>query len=116
MKTLIIIVSLCFFSNLTKAQAAVSPSLITDTLKNVEVSCGKCKFGMKAKDCSLAIRFDGKAYFVDGTSIDDHGDAHADDGFCNKIRHADVAGFILKGRFVATDFKLLKEEPTTVQH
>jgi hypothetical protein len=29
----------------------------------------------------LAVRIDGKSHFVDGSSIDSHGDAHAKDGF-----------------------------------
>nr|MBC7614323.1 hypothetical protein [Pseudopedobacter sp.] len=49
------------------------------------------------------------AYFVDGTDIDDHGDAHADDGFCNAISKAKVKGEIVKGRFKATEFMLLKD-------
>src|SRR5687767_7141538 len=49
----------------------------------VEAACGQCKLGLKGKGCNLAIRLNGKAYFVDGTDIDGHGDAHADDGFCN---------------------------------
>jgi hypothetical protein len=51
----------------------------------------------------------GTAYFVDGTKIDDHGDAHAKNGFCNAIRKAEVQGEIKEGRFVATYFKLLEE-------
>jgi hypothetical protein len=39
-------------------------------------SCGQCQFGMKATMPDLAVRIDGKPYFVDGTSIDSHGDAH----------------------------------------
>ena len=54
-----------------------------------------------------AVRIDGVAYFVDGTHIDDHGDAHAQDGFCNSIRHADVEGEIVDGRFVARSFRLV---------
>ena len=52
---------------------------------------------------------DGKAYFVDGTKIDDHGDAHAEDGFCEAIRKAEVQGKVVDGRFKATYFKLLPE-------
>ncbi|RZK80627.1 MAG: hypothetical protein EOO92_07365 [Pedobacter sp.] len=81
----------------------------------VEAACGECKFGLKGEDCDLAIRVDGRAYFVDGTSIDDHGDAHAKDGFCNNIRKAEVTGKIEKGRFKATSFKLLKEEKPAVK-
>jgi len=94
------------------AQKAKQPVM---TLKNVEAACGECKLGMKGQGCNLAIRVDGKAYFVDNTKIDDHGDAHADDGFCNKIRRADVTGKIVKGRFVATNFQLLEEKKETVQ-
>ncbi|SHG75868.1 hypothetical protein SAMN05444372_109157 [Flavobacterium micromati] len=79
------------------------------TLKTqlVEVSCGQCQFGMEGHGCELAVRIDGKPYFVDGTSIDSHGDAHADDGFCAKIRKAEVVGTIVKDRFNVTSFKLL---------
>jgi len=74
-----------------------------------DASCGQCKLGLKGKGCNLAVRIDGKAYFVDGTEIDSHGDAHADDGFCNKIRMATVQGKIVDNRFKATYFLLLPE-------
>jgi hypothetical protein len=74
----------------------------------VEASCGQCKFGMKdKKGCDLAVRIDGKSYFVDGTKLDDHGDAHAEDGFCSAIRKAEVTGTIEGDRFKASSFKLL---------
>jgi hypothetical protein len=73
----------------------------------VEVSCGQCQFGMKANGCSLAVRLDGKSYFVDGTTLDEHGDAHAEDGFCNAVRQAEVIGEVKDGRFAVTYFKLL---------
>ncbi|WP_035651677.1 DUF6370 family protein [Flavobacterium sp. ASV13] len=76
----------------------------------VEASCGECQFGMKGKSCDLAVRIDGKSYFVDGTKIDQHGDAHAKDGFCNAIRKASVTGSIVKDRFVATSFTLIEEK------
>jgi hypothetical protein len=76
----------------------------------VEASCGQCQFGLKAKGCDLAVRIDGKAYFVDGSSIDEHGDAHASDGFCEAIRKAEVVGKVKNNRFIATSFKLLPEE------
>jgi hypothetical protein len=46
----------------------------------------QCQFGMEGHGCELAVRIDGKPYFVDGTSLDSHGDAHANDGFCTAIR------------------------------
>jgi len=73
----------------------------------VEVSCGQCQFGMKAKGCDLAVRIDGKTYFIDGTDINKHGDAHAADGFCSAIRKAEVVGEIKNDRFVVSSFKLL---------
>mgnify|MGYP003648343991 FL=1 len=76
----------------------------------VEASCGQCQFGMKGKGCELAVRIDGKSYFVDGTSIDSHGDAHATDGFCEPIRKAEVTGKIVGNRYKATSFKLLPKE------
>lgn len=77
----------------------------------VEVSCGQCKFGMtEKKGCDLAVRIDGKSYFVEGTKIDDHGDAHAKDGFCEAIRKAEVVGEIKDNAFVVSSFKLLPIE------
>ena len=78
----------------------------------VEVSCGQCQFGMKGKaGCDLAVRIDGKSYFVDGTDINKHGDAHAADGFCSAVRKAEVVGEVKNDRFVVSEFKLL---PTDV--
>ncbi len=79
----------------------------TSKIQMVEASCGQCQFGMKGKSCDLAIRIDGKSYFVEGTSIDSHGDAHAKDGFCASIRKAEVIGEIKDNRFFVTYFKLL---------
>ncbi|MDE3252739.1 MAG: hypothetical protein KGO92_08015, partial [Bacteroidota bacterium] len=71
----------------------------------VDAACGECQFGMKGKSCDLAIRMNGKTYFVDGTNIDDHGDAHAKDGFCHAVRKAKVQGEIVNGRFRASYFQ-----------
>ena len=73
----------------------------------VEASCGQCQLGMEGKSCDLAVRVNGKSYFVEGTNIDSHGDAHADDGFCASIRKAEVIGEIKDNKFVVTYFKLL---------
>ena len=74
----------------------------------VEAACGQCQFKMKdKKGCDLAVRIDGKSYFVEGTKINDHGDAHADDGFCNAIKKAEVIGEVKDGKFVVSYFKLL---------
>lgn len=83
---------------------------VIDKPQIVEASCGECKFGMKGKSCDLAVRIDGKSYFVDGTTIHDHGDAHAEDGFCNAVRKASVTGEIIGNRFKATSFTLIAEK------
>ncbi len=76
----------------------------------VDVACGQCQFKMKdKKGCDLAVRIEGKSYFVEGTKIDEHGDAHADDGFCNAIKKAEVIGEVKDGKFVVSYFKLLPE-------
>ena len=77
----------------------------------VEASCGQCQFGMKSKSgCDLAVRMDGKSYFVEGTKLDDHGDAHAEDGFCSAIRQAEVVGEVKDNKFVVSHFKLLPQK------
>ena len=75
----------------------------------VEAACGQCQFNMtEISGCDLAVRMNGKSYFVDNTNIDDHGDAHADDGFCNTVRTAQVKGKIVEGRFKVELFELIK--------
>lgn len=111
MKKIFLLPTLLFLTTTLFAQ--VKDSKTSDTTKKlytVEASCGQCKLGLKGKGCNLAIRMDGKAYFVDGSDIDSHGDAHANDGFCNKIRKATVQGDVVNDRFKATYFQLLPEK------
>lgn len=77
--------------------------------RTVELACGECQFEMPGNGCDLAIRIDGNVYFVDGSSIDDHGDAHAEDGLCNAIRKAKVTGTIHNGRFQSKKIELVNE-------
>ena len=35
----------------------------------VEASCGECQFKMKGKGCTLAIRIEGKSYFVEKANL-----------------------------------------------
>ena len=55
----------------------------------VEASCGQCMFAM-----------------------DDFGDAHAEDGFCNFIRKAKVKGHVEESIFVVSSFELLSDAPS----
>lgn len=105
MKKLIFMIFL-FIGISTQAQS----KKVIDKPQIVEASCGECQFGMKGKSCDLAVRIDGKSYFVDGTKIDQHGDAHAEDGFCNAIRKASVTGTIENNRFKATSFTLIDDK------
>ena len=73
----------------------------------VEAGCGMCMFGLKDKDCLLSIRKDDKVLHVKGTGIDDHGDAHGDDGFCNATHRARVQGRAKGDSFVVTYFELI---------
>ena len=77
--------------------------------ETVECSCGQCQFNMEGSGCKLAVRIDGKSYFVEGSTIDDHGDAHARDGLCNAIQNAKVSGEIKDGRFIASSIELVMD-------
>lgn len=91
--------------------AGVTPPLrFEDAL--VEASCGECQLGMPGDGCHLAIRLEGKTFWVDGSGIDDHGDAHGESGLCNRIRQARITGLLANGRFVAEEFELLDESST----
>ena len=112
MKILITTLFICFTVCIVNAQSTDSTKLKTDKkaeFQIVEASCGQCQFGLKGKGCELAVRINNQSYFVDGTKIDQHGDAHAKDGLCNKIRKAKVKGEIAENRFKASYFELLPE-------
>ena len=81
-----------------------------DKVMTVDAACGQCQFGQPGSGCDLAIRIDERVCFVDGTGIDDHGDAHGADGFCNAVRQARVTGSFDGDRFVATTFVLRTDE------
>ena len=102
-----------FFFLILSVTAAAQPTSDTaqpDKSKKiliVEAACGQCRLGLPGEGCNLAIRLEGKSYFVDGTAIDDHGDAHANDGFCNAVRKAKVQGAVVNNRFLASYFRLV---------
>lgn len=80
-------------------------ALTTPTV--VDAACGECLFGLPGKGCDLAVRVDGRSYYVDGVDMDSLGDAHAKDGMCEVIRKAKVTGEVRNGRFIASTFELL---------
>ncbi|HEY0058727.1 MAG TPA: DUF6370 family protein [Flavisolibacter sp.] len=115
MKQLLLSVAFSSFMITASAQAKDKQSQEDPAKKTmiVDASCGQCQFALAGEDCDLAVRIKDSAYYVDGTAIDDHGDAHATDGFCNTIRKAKVQGEVVNGRFVATYFRLLPMKSTT---
>ena len=82
----------------------------SDSTQIVKTACGECVFGKQGTGCQLAVKIKGKVYFVEGTTIDDHGDEHAEDGFCNTQRKAKVSGKIVGDKFVATSFELVEKD------
>ncbi len=119
MKKLLLIAMLAGSSLAATAQKKEAKPAGPDPSKEVllvDAACGQCRMDMKGAGCDLAIRLNGKAYFVDGTHIDEHGDAHGEDGFCNAVRKAHVQGTVVNNRFKATYFKLadtaVKKEKT----
>jgi hypothetical protein len=103
---------LTFFILLSSTIILAQTKKDNSKIQIVEAYCGQCQFGMEGKSCDLAVRIDGKSYFVEGTNIDSHGDAHANDGFCASIRKAAVIGTFKDNKFVVTYFKL---QPITKQ-
>ena len=77
-------------------------------ITEAKASCGICMFDMDGFKCELAVNIDGAKYYVEGTDIDDYGDAHSDDGFCNAIRDAKIQGQIVDNKYIVTDFKLIE--------
>jgi hypothetical protein len=113
MKSIISFLCCCFFVLTVSGQSTANKTSVPDTLKKimlVEVSCGKCKLGLAGKNCDMAVRINGKAYYADGANIDAFGDAHAADGMCNAIRMAEVQGQVVANRFKISYIKLLPEE------
>ena len=68
---------------------------------NVLISCGMCNFMNGDNDCALAIKVGSKVFSVKGVGIDDHGDSHAKDGYCNVIKKVYVEGRVSGKSFTA---------------
>ena len=110
----VLILFCCFtgiFLSVTAQQDSSNATIPAANKMTVEAACGQCQFGLPGKSCDLAVRIKGTAYFVAGTSIDSHGDAHATDGFCNAVRTASVQGELVNNRFKASYFKLVGTHP-----
>ena len=104
MKNLVLIVCVILFSVNVNAQKKVKTF-------NVLTACGQCQFDTSSPTgCALAIQIAGKIYWVDGSSISDHGDEHAEDGLCKAVRKAEVQGTIKENRIDVTSFVLLPEK------
>lgn len=113
MKQVILMVVFVLSSTFVFAQSSNSLSKKPDPNKKtltLEAACGQCLFGMEGHGCDLAVKIEGKTYYVVGTHIDSHGDAHAKDGFCQAIRKAEVQGEVKDGKFVVSYFKLLRKK------
>jgi len=93
------------------AQQTAKKSLVFNSKQPsyiLDASCGTCMFKMKGEGCKFAVKYNDTCYYVLGTDIDDHGDAHDTDGFCKAIRKAKVQGVVKDGKFEVTFFELLK--------
>ena len=76
----------------------------------VLAACGQCQFNMSgSQGCDLAIQIAGKHYWVNGSSLSDHGDEHAEDGMCLVIRKAKVVGKLENDTITVSEFTLLKK-------
>ena len=78
------------------------------TQRKAEAGCATCIYDMKGvTGCVLAVKIDGQLYLVEGSAIDEHGDAHAVDGLCNTARKATVSGQVKGDKFVTSKIELL---------
>lgn len=68
----------------SSAQHAESPApLVASETHEIEAGCAMCIYQMPGiEECVLAVDWNDRHYLVDGSGIDDHGDAHAADGLC----------------------------------
>tara|TARA_S200000501_G_scaffold379024_1_gene446660 strand:+ start:47687 stop:48082 length:396 start_codon:yes stop_codon:yes gene_type:complete len=59
---------------------------------NVLISCGMCNFFTEDKTCAVSVKIGRDVFKVHGVDINDHGDSHAVNGYCNVIKRAYVNG------------------------
>ena len=106
----------CSISKTKVAGVPANPELISELGADglvsglVLASCGMCNFGLDAKaGCSLTIKIGETTYPVKGTGIEDHGDSHAKDGFCNAVSVVSVVGNVKDNLFLAESFEFQKK-------
>ena len=68
---------------------------------NVLISCGMCNFMNGDNDCALTIKVGQNVLSLKDVGIDDHGDSHAKDGYCNVIKKVYVEGRVRGKTFKA---------------
>ena len=104
MKNIVLLISVVLFSLTTQAQKK-------EKTYKVLAACGTCNFNMSSPTgCALAIKVAGKYYWVDGSTLQDHGNEHNADGMCKVTRKAEVQGAFKGNRFTATSFALLPDK------
>jgi hypothetical protein len=68
---------------------------------NVLISCGMCNFMNGDNNCAIAIKVGRDVLSLKDVGIDDHGDSHAKDGYCNVIKKVYVEGRVRGKTFKA---------------
>ncbi len=105
MKNIILITTLILCSFSLKAQKKEK------TYKAL-AACGQCQFEMNSKaGCELAILYGGKKYWVEGSTLEDHGNEQdPEGGMCNTTRKAEVSGTFDGKNFIASSFVLIDKK------
>lgn len=103
MKNIFLVLMLMFSASVFAQKKVVN--------QTVDAACGMCQFKQKSdKGCAMAVKIDGKLYYVEGIDKKEFGDAHAHDGYCNEMKKAVVSGEVKKGKFYATSFKYVPKK------
>ncbi|MDG1477562.1 MAG: DUF6370 family protein [Vicingaceae bacterium] len=105
MKNQLLIISILLISLSVNAQSK-------EKTYKVLASCGSCNFEMNSETgCALAIQYGGKKYWVDGSTLQDHGDEHdPEGGMCETVRKAEIKGDFEEKRFKSSSFILLADK------
>ena len=75
---------------------------------SIEAGCAMCIYQMPGiEECVLAVRWDDRDWLVDGSGIDDHGDAHAPDGLCLVARPGKMIATATEGNRIDVESLVL---------